>query len=387
MERMDNIENYFDYAAATPILAEARKSMEPYLSRQFYNPSAIYISARNNRHDLENFRHIIAKGVGAQPTEIIFTAGGSEANNLAIKGILDKYPGSNVVTSQIEHESVLEPCNLYNHKLIKVDDKGIIDQKSLIAAINDKTVLVSIMYANNEIGSIQPIREISASIKEVNLERKNRSIKLPLYFHTDACQASNYLDMQVARLGVDLMTLNAGKTYGPKQCGALYIRKGINILPLILGGGQERKLRSGTENLANIAGFASAWETVRSDFRDESKRLGGLQDLFIKSTLKVIPAAIINGPNLTKRLPNNISLTIPSQDNERLVMQLDEYGFQVATGSACSAESSSASHVLRAIGLSEETAKSSLRISMGRFTTPEALKKLVLSLAKSIGIN
>jgi cysteine desulfurase len=231
------------------------------------------------------------------------------------------------------------------------------------------------------------MREDSSIVKKIRLDRKRRDVKLPLYFHTDACQAANYLDMQVSRLGVDLLTLNAGKIYGPKQCGALYVKKGVSLKPLILGGGQEWNLRSGTENLANIVGFAAAWQKIRVDYRDEAYRLSKLRDSFFKFINDQIPSAVINGPKGSGRLPNNIHLTFPGQDNERLLMWLDERGFQVATGSACSASSDEPSHVLKAMGLSDEAARSSLRITLGRYTTEKSLQDLGKALLKAVAKN
>ena len=375
--------NYFDYAAATPLLPEAQKAMEPYLSDKFYNPSALYLDARQNRLALELARSDIAKGLGAKPIEIIFTAGGTEANNLAIKGIMEQHPDSKILVSNIEHESVLAPAKLFDYQLLPVDKKGIVKLDNLNKAITDKVALISVMYANNEIGTIQPIREIAKIVKLINQNRQNRGVK-PLLFHTDACQTANYLDLHVNKLGVDLMTINSGKIYGPKQCGALYIKSGIKLKPLILGGGQEFGLRSGTINLANIIGFATAWKVVRQDYQLESKRLCHLRDDFISSVKAKFPKVIINGPSDHNRLANNISLSFENVDNERLVMTLDEYGCKVASGSACSATSDEPSHVLRAVGLSEELSRGTIRITLGRYTSQASLKGLLRALIKAI---
>jgi cysteine desulfurase len=378
---MNKIANYFDYAAATPLLLGAQKAMEPYFSSEFYNPSALYLKARQNRLALESARSTIAQGLGAKPLEVIFTAGGTEANNLAIRGVLANHPQAKVLVSAIEHESVLAPANPYDCQQLPVDDKGIVKIDDLKKALTDEVVLISVMYANNEIGAIQPIREISQIIKLANKSRQNRGVK-PLLFHSDACQAVNYLDMQVDKLGVDLMTINAGKIYGPKQCGALYVRSGLVLQPLILGGGQEQGWRSGTQNLANIVGFAKAWQIIRQDYQKEAKRLGELCDKFIADTKEHIPEVVINGPVGHSRLANNISLSVKGVDNERLVMMLDELGFQVATGSACSAASDEPSHVLRALGKTDDESRSTIRITLGRYTTTKSLNDLARALEK-----
>lgn len=377
-----NYANYFDYAAATPLLPEAKKAMEPYFADQFYNPSALYAGARTNRIALEESRHIVAIGLGAKPTEIIFTAGGTEANNLAINGVMQQYPKANMATCSIEHESVLEPAGQYDNRVAQVTQKGIVDVADLQTKIDDNTVLVSIMYANNEVGSIQPLRDVVALVQDIRQARIKKGITLPILLHTDACQASNYLDMQVGRLGVDLLTINAGKIYGPKQCGALFVRSGVQLKPQILGGGQEWRMRSGTENLANIVGFATAWNIVRQDFKLEQKRVSDLRDKAIKHIETIIPNAVINGALHQKRLANNIHLTIHGIDNERVLMELDELGFQVAAGSACSASNDEPSHVLKAMGIAENDALSSIRITLGRYTTEESLKLLITHLAE-----
>ncbi len=381
---MKSFENYFDYAAATPMLPEAVKAMQPYYADNFYNPSALYLGARANRQILESSRHSVAQGLGARPTEIIFTAGGTEANNIALHGIMQAYPGSHLVTTAIEHDAVLEPAKQYNHSIVGVTEKGIVNLSELQKTITDATVLVSVMYVNNEVGAIQPIKEIAEYIAEVKKARRLSGNELPILLHTDACQATNYLDMHVARLGVDMMTVNAGKIYGPKQSGALFVRTGIVLQPLIWGGGQEWNIRSGTENLANIVGFAYAFEKVRSQAHTEAKRLSSIRDTVIKQLETSLPQVIINGPKGNRRLANNIHLTVPGCDNERLLMELDECGFQVATGSACSASNDEPSHVLRAMGIADTDAQSSIRITMGRYTTQESARALADAIKKII---
>ncbi|HSX27387.1 MAG TPA: cysteine desulfurase family protein [Patescibacteria group bacterium] len=372
---------YLDYAAATPVDKAVMKAMEPYFSERFYNPSALYLSAKSVTQDITKARQTVAGWLGAKPAEIIFTAGGTESDNLAIRGVMEKFPTGNLVVSAIEHEAVLEPAKLYKHKIAPVNPDGVVDLKTLRKLIDNTTVLVSIMYANNEIGTIEPLRSVGVILDEVRTERRKKGNNLPLYFHTDACQAANYLDLHVSRLGVDLMTLNAGKIYGPKQCGALYIGAEIEIAPQILGGGQERGQRSGTENVAAIVGFATALDLVQKNRHEEANRLNKLQKMAFKIIKERLPGAVINGSQ-KHRLPNNIHLTIPGQDNERLIMALDEKAILCAAGSACSASKEQPSHVLRATGLTDEEARSSLRLTMGQGTNENDLKYVLETFAE-----
>src|SRR3989338_5509561 len=265
---------YLDYAAATPLDPKVLMAMKPYFTEEFYNPSAIYLSAKKVKKDIGQARAGVAKILGTRPAEVIFTAGGTEANNLAIKGVMKQFPGANVVVSAIEHESVLAPAEQFDVRLAPVDKQGIIDLSGLEKLIDDKTALVSVIYANNEIGTIQPLRRISQLLGQLRTKRKGN---LPLYFHTDAAQAGNYLDLHANRLGVDMMTLNGGKIYGPKQSGALYIKTGTKVKPQVLGGGQERGMRSGTENVAGIVGFAKALELTQKNRSKEVIQLEKLQ--------------------------------------------------------------------------------------------------------------
>lgn len=370
---------YLDYAAATPVDDAVLAAMQPYWQEQFYNPSATYLAAQWVAKDVKAAREGVAACLGVRASEIIFTAGGTEADNLAIHGVMHQYPQANLVVSAVEHEAILQAAQQYQARLAPVDQTGIVQLAVLAQLVDDHTVLISCMYANNEVGTIQPIREIAAMVQQVRQRRKKSGNDLPLYLHTDASQAPNYLDMQVNRLGVDLLTLNGGKIYGPKQTGALYARAGIVLAPLLYGGGQERGLRSGTENVAGIVGLAAALERT-SQLRDtERRRLHALQQQFFAQLQAAIPAAQINGSR-KHRLPNNIHITIPGTDNERLVMQLDEAGILCAAGSACSAGSGDPSHVLRAMGLSDADARSSLRFTMGRATTEADIHAVVQQL-------
>jgi cysteine desulfurase len=377
---------YFDYAAATPLDERVLAKMQPYFSEQFYNPSATYAPARMVSDALEEARSNVAHWLGSRPAEIIFTAGGTEANNLAVHGIMRKYDASvnaNIVVSAIEHDAVLRPASQYDMREVTVQPDGIISLQSLKDSIDDNTVLVSIMYANNEIGTIQPIKEIAQHVKDVRDARRRKGIVLPIYLHSDACQASNYLDLHAARLGVDLLTLNGGKMYGPKQSGVLYVKAGVELQPLIVGGGQESGLRSGTENVAACIGLAEALAIAQTGRHQEQERLQGLQTKFLDLLGSMAPTAVVNG-SLKKRLPNNVHMTIPGYDNERLLLQLEAKGILAAAGSACSASSQEPSHVLRALGLSDVDAQSSLRFTMGRSTTDEMITKAVETLAKLI---
>jgi len=374
---------YLDYAAATPLDAHVAKAMQPYFSERFYNPSATYLAAKAVQHDLMQARSRVAYWLGARDSEIVFTAGGSEANNLALHGVMSSYPGGNLVVSAIEHDSVLAPAKIYPHKLTRVTRDGRIDLKHLQRSIDDKTVLVSIMYANNEIGTIQPLKEITTLVKSIRTKRQKQGNTRPLYVHTDACQAAAYLDLHVNRLGVDLMTLNGGKIYGPKQSGALYIKTGTTITPQILGGGQERGLRSGTENVVGCIGLAAALDLVQGRRVEETKRLAKLQTTFTELLTSKLPNCTING-SLKHRLPNNVHVTLAGQDNERLMMQLDEQGIQCAVGSACSASNDEPSHVLMAIGLTEAEAQASLRFSFGHTTKAADIRRTVITLANSL---
>ncbi|MGH7241235.1 MAG: cysteine desulfurase family protein, partial [Candidatus Saccharimonadales bacterium] len=301
---------------------------------------------------------------------------GTEANNLAIQGIMARFPEGNMVVSAIEHDSVLVPAARYDCRQVGVQPDGTIDLSALVAAIDEHTVLVSVMYANNEVGTIEPLKDVAAAIERVRAERQN---KLPLYLHTDACQAANYLDLHVSRLGVDLLTLNGGKIYGPKQSGVLYVGAHVELQPQVLGGGQERGLRSGTENVAQSVGLATALELTQAMRRTETERLQELQRYFFAGIKETLPRAVVNGSR-KKRLPNNLHTTLPGIDNERLLMQLDEAGILAAAGSACSASDEEPSHVLRAMGVSEADAQSSLRFTMGRQTTKAAIDALLQAL-------
>lgn len=366
---------YLDYAAATPLDERVLKAMLPYLSQHFYNPSAGYLTAQMVAKDIAEARNSVANWLGSRSNEVVFTAGGTEANNLAIHGVMRQFPEGNIVVSAVEHESVIAPARQYDVRIAPVLPDGRIDLEKLQSLIDERTVLVSVMQANNEIGTIQPVREIAQFIRQLRTARGSRA-KFPLYLHSDACQAAAYLSLQVSRLGVDLLTINAGKIYGPKQCGALYVRTGTKLQPQVQGGGQEGGLRSGSENVASIMGFAAALDIVQTRRNEEVQRLQVLQKLFFGLLKEQLPAAVING-SLKRRLPNNVHITLPDLDNERLLVQLEGRGILCAAGSACSAVKGQASHVLAALGLDASAARASLRLTMGRSTTAAAVRRTV----------
>lgn len=387
---------YLDHAATTPVDPQVLQAMQPYMNERFYNPSSLYQAARDVRGAVEAARWQVAQTLGAQKSEIIFTAGGTESVNLAILGVLralrvipSSVEGSlRFVTTAIEHEAVLATLLILEREgvavtVVPVKPDGIVDVDKLIEAIDDQTALVSVMYANNEIGTIQPIAEIAKAVAAIRRDRTKRGVSTPLYLHTDACQAGGLLDLHVSRLGVDLMTLNGSKIYGPKQIGCLYVRTGTPLESLIYGGGQERGWRSGTENVAGLVGFAVALELAQSRRDDEAKRLTNLRDDTVKALTQAIPDLILNG-HPTKRLASNINLTIPGINGETAVLYLDREGIMVSTGSACSTGKADPSHVLLALGRSRSEAEASLRLTLGRATTKADLQTVVTILPSII---
>ena len=362
---------YLDFAAATPVDAGVLAAAQPYWNEQFYNPSALYQPARDVKAALQAARSEIAGWIGCQAEEVYFTAGGTEANNLAIKGVMEQYPDKRCVISALEHESVRAPAAHYDLATIPVGQDGLIDPESLTQLVDDQTVLVSIIYASNEIGTIQPLREIGRVLERLRKQRRAAGNDLPLYFHTDACQAANYLDLHQNNLGVDLLTINGGKLYGFKQSGCLYVRRGLALQPLIDGGGQEFALRSGTENVAFAVGLAAALTQAQQLRHDEQHRLEQLQKHFINQLQQTFPDCIMNGTQ-RKRLVNNVHVTFPGQHNEVLLLQLEQQGVLAAAGSACSAnDQAKPSYVLEAIGLDTAAIQASIRFSLGRTTTEQ----------------
>ena len=360
---------YLDNAAATPVDSRVLAAMMPYFSDEFYNPSAAYLSARKVRADVEEARHTLAKLIGAKSAEIIVTAGATESINLALGGVEGR-----IVTTAVEHSAVLETARQRGGYILSVDDRGRINLDELRNSLTDDVVLVSVGYVNSETGVVQNMRAIAEIVQTVRDERQVRGVTTPLYLHTDASQAAGLLDLNVSRLGVDLMTLNAGKCYGPKQVGLLYVRAGIHLKPLILGGGQEMGLRSGTENVTGIIGFAKALELAEKLRGSEVKRLSELRSKLKQYLINNLPDVRIN-ENTKANSPAILNISVPGVDGERVVFGLDERGVQVATGSACAANKGVRSHVLTAMGLDEAAVDGSLRISMGRFTTEQDINQ------------
>lgn len=363
---------YLDYAAATPVDPRVVEVMRPYFSEKFYNPSAAYLAARAIKRDIAEARTAIAAHLGAHTSEIIFTAGATESINLAIQGVRAHYPEGGFVTIRTEHRAVLDAAQVQPATMVGVNSDGRVALEDLSEHITDQTVLVSLAYANNELGTIQPLSKIAAHIELVRRERKTRGNMLPLYLHTDASQAAGHLDLHVSRLGVDLMTLNAAKIYGPKQVGLLYARTGVELKTLFTGGGQERMLRSGTENVAGIVGFAVALDLAEKRRNALSSKLQALNAKAREWLGEQMTGVHINTPAKLFS-PHILSLSFEKVDGERLLMELDERGIQVATGSACAANLGVQSHVLEAIGLSSELIRGSLRLSFGHQTREEQL--------------
>ncbi|MBW4061108.1 cysteine desulfurase [Candidatus Saccharibacteria bacterium] len=383
-----NPQTYLDYAAATPLDPTVYAAMRPYLETAYANPSSVYTVARTTRAAIESSRATVADLIGCKPTEIVFTSGGSEGDNLAIAGVLRAHPKSHWVTTNIEHDAVLEqikPLEREGHActVVPVTSAGVVEVGAIEVAITDHTVLVSVMLANNEIGTVQPVGEISRAVRQIRLDRTRRGIATPLFLHTDAVQAANYLSLHVDRLGIDLMSLAGSKIYGPKGSGALYVRTGTVMDPIIYGGGQERGRRSGTENVAAIVGFASALALVQSDRTSEGRWLTELRDDLFKQLKIAIPSLILNGDPV-RRLPNNLNFTVPGAEGEGLVLYLDQAGILASTGSACSSGDLDPSHVLLALGRTREQASQSLRLTFGRGTDAASTARVAAELPKIV---
>ncbi len=371
---------YLDYAAATPVDSKVLEAMLPFFTNEFSNPSAIHTQGRAASAVLEKARESVARTIGARPPEIVFTAGGTESINLALHGATE--PGDEIIISGVEHDAVRKAAARRDMFVCGVDKNGVIDLKELETLISDKTRLISVIHSSNEIGTVQPIKEIASIVSEVNKQREKSGNELKLLFHTDASQSPNYLDIHVKRLGADLMTLNGGKIYGPKQSGILYVKAGLQIQPQILGGGQENGMRSGTENVAFAVGFAKSLEIASENRKEESRRLEKLTGWFINE-LQERFGAMING-HKTHRLANNVNACFEGKDNERILFALDDSGIMAAAGSACSASSDEPSAVLKAIGLSDKQAQSSIRFSFGRGTTKKHLESTLEALAVAL---
>ena len=364
---------YMDYSATTYVKPEVLDAMMPFFTEKFGNPSSFYGISRETKMAVDNARAQVAKAINCDPNEVYFTGGGSEADNWAIKGIATAHmkKGNHIITTKIEHHAVLHTCEFlekfgFEVTYLDVNEEGFIDLKQLESAITDKTILVSIMFANNEIGTIQPIKEIGAICREKKV-----------LFHTDAVQAIGSVPVDVKEMNIDLLSLAGHKLYGPKGIGALYIRKGVRIDNLIHGGGQERGRRAGTENIPGVVGLGKAIEIATENIEENRARLTVLRDKLIDGVLERIPYARLNGPRGDKRLPGNSNISFEFIEGESILLSLDFEGICASSGSACTSGSLDPSHVLLAIGLPHEKAHGSLRTTLGAASTEEDVEKLL----------
>jgi len=371
---------YFDNAASTAVHPEVVKEMLPYFDVQYGNPSSIHQFGRKTKNAIEKARKQVAALIGAEPDEITFTSGGTESNNTIFYGIKfqgAKIEGSQIITSSIEHDAVLEPVREFEKNGVQVtylpvDEHGIVNTDDITSSINPETVIVSIMFANNEVGTIQPIKEISEICKKY---------QIPL--HTDAVQAVGKVPINVKDLGVDALSISSHKINGPKGVGALFIKKGLTVAPEILGGGQENGMRSGTENVASIVGFGKACEIAKEKLKENISHFQTLHSSTLSRIVKEIPHVKLNG-HTEKRIFNNIHLTFLGVNGEDLIIKLDEHGIAASTGSACSVHTQKASHVLKAMGFNHEQITGSLRISFGYMNTLDEVKQAVEVLKKVV---
>jgi cysteine desulfurase len=370
---------YLDYAATTPVDPAVEAAMLPYFSKIFGNPASLHSYGQEAKNALEKARKIIAKFIGAKDDEIVFTSGGTESNNLSIKGVAYKNSkkGNHIITTNIEHHAVLNPCKFletqgYEVSYIPADINGFIDPEDIKKAITDKTILISIMHANNEIGTIQPIEEIGSMARERGV-----------YFHTDAVQTLGHIPVRVEDLHADLLSASAHKLYGPKGVGFLYIRNGTRISSFMHGGEQEYGLRASTHNIPGIVGMGKAVEVAKSKLREEGKKLTDLRDKLIHGILESIEYTKLNG-HPKKRLPNNVNIAVQYVEGESMLLDLDMEGIICSTGSACSSMSLEPSHVLLALGLSYEVAHGSLRFSLGRYTEQKDIERVIEVLPKVV---
>ncbi len=377
---MDLKRRYFDYAATTPVHPEVIKAMQPYLDTVYGNPSSIHAFGQEAKAAITNARDLIAKHINAKSEEIVFTSGGTEADNFALIGVFEANAkkGNHIITTAIEHHAVLETCKfLERHRgakvtYVPVDKNGLVDLKDIIKAITPETILISVMHANNEIGTIEPIAGIGKIARAKGI-----------YFHTDAVQTFGSLDLDVEKDNIDLLSASAHKLYGPKGVGLLYVRKGVRILPYLHGGEQERKRRASTENVPGIVGFAKAVELAHQEKQERHQHVTILRDKLIKGILEKIDESQLNG-HPTKRLPNNVNVTLKYVEGESMLLNLDLEGIAASTGSACSSGSLESSHVIKAIGVSPEVAHSSLRFSVGRLNTDEDVEYLLEALPRIV---
>ena len=369
---------YLDHAGTTPLDSKVLEAMVPYFTQRFGNPSSLHSVGQEARYALDEARERVAGVLNCRSREIVFTAGGTESDNAAIHGVATALheTGNHIVTSSVEHHAVLHACQYLESQgfevtYLSVDADGMVQPEAVYNAINERTTLVSIMYGNNEIGTINPISEIAKSVKK-RAEELSRTI----VFHTDAVQAAGYLSLDVAELGVDLLSLSGHKFHGPKGTGVLYMKRGSPYLPLIHGGGQERERRSGTENIPGIIGLSVALEAADTVRGETSQRCAALRDRIIDSVLQQIPGSRLNG-HATQRLPNNANFSFTGVEGEPILLGLDMARIAASSGSACSSGSLEPSHVLLALGQSAEIARGSLRLTLGRDNTEDEVEYLL----------
>lgn len=370
---------YLDHAATTPVAPAVLEAMLPFFREKFANPSSLYGPAREVRRAIDQARDTVARVLGARSSEIIFTSGGTESDNLAIKGVAfaNRHRGNHIITSRVEHHAVLHTCEYlekfgFRVTYLPVDRTGRVDLNALEDALDDQTILVSIMYANNEVGTIQPIKEIAQLLRPRGI-----------IFHTDAVQAAGALPLNVDDLGVDLLSLSAHKFYGPKGAGVLYVRRGVTFWPQQHGGGQERGRRAGTENVPGIVGLAKALELAEQNRPQYVAHCRALRDRLIQGVLERIPGAVLTG-HPTQRLPNNASFCLEGIDAESLLLMLDRRGVCASSGSACTSGSLEPSHVLLAMGVQSPLALGSLRLTVGLDNTPEQIDRALDILVESV---
>jgi len=376
-----NTQVYLDYASTSPVSEDVLNAMKPYFSEKYGNASSLHSIGQDSNLAIKHAREKVASILNCNAYEIIFTSSGTESDNLALKGIAEanNFKG-HIIVSKIEHKAILETATYLEKRglditYINVDKKGHVNPKDVINAIRSDTFLVSIMYANNEIGTIQNISSIGNQVQ-----------KKGILMHTDAVQAPGLLDLNIEKLHVDMMSLSAHKFYGPKGVGALYVRPGIQIAPQILGGSQERGMRASTENVAGIVGFSEALCLADANREKEVCRLSELRDYLISEIQNQIPKAILTG-DMKNRLPNNISFCFEAVEGESLVMRLSQRGFCVSSASACSSGNIGASHVLLACGIKKDVALGSLRVTLGKFTKKKDLERFVIALKASLNTN
>ena len=380
---------FLDYASATPVSEKAKKAMEPYLSEQFFNPSAPYLPAKHVREAYEDAKSRLARTIGAKGADLVITSGATEANNLAFSAVdAIENPKKKILVLATEHASILERCKKYDDaRLIRVDKNGLVDLEDFQKNLTADVCFISVALANNELGTIQPIADLARLVKAEKLERLEAGNQLPLVFHSDASQALNLVNISVARLGVDLLTINSAKIYGPKGVGALFVAHGTKLQPIAAGGGQESGLRSGTENVPGVMGFAAAAEEARAHTASARKNYEKLRTILKTELLKSPVEPIFLGAE-KHQLANFCPVCFPGLDAERLVFMLEEDEIYLSTGAACAASKGEKSHVLKAIGLTDAEIAGSLRISLGAGNTEADMEiagaKIVAAVKKEL---